>query len=142
MMEARLSLITLGVSSVPASRAFYQRLGWRPSGESQEEVTFFQLGPMVLSLFARHTLAEDVGVADSKPGFAGISLAQNYRSIEEVDRAYDAAIDAGGTPLQQPRTVFWGGYSGYFGDPDGFCWELAYNPFFTLDASGCLVLPE
>jgi uncharacterized glyoxalase superfamily protein PhnB len=142
MIKPRLSLITLGVASLPVSRAFYEGLGWHASRASQEGVAFFQLGAMVLSLYSRSLLAEDAAVANSPPGFAGMSLAQNYASPEEVDQAYQAAIDAGATPLKQPCPVFWGGYSGYFGDPDGFCWELAHNPFFPLDASGAVLLPE
>jgi catechol 2,3-dioxygenase-like lactoylglutathione lyase family enzyme len=141
MMEPRLTLVTLGVASVPASRAFYERLGWRASGASQEGVSFFQLGPMVLALFGRADLAHDAQVPDTPPGFAGVSLAQNLPSIEAVDAAYAAALAAGGKPLKAPCTAFWGGYSGYFADPDGFCWELAFNPFFPLDGSGQIVLP-
>ena len=141
MIEPRISLITLGVTSVAVSRAFYERLGWRASGASQEGVTFFQLGPLVLALFGRSDLAKDAQVADTPAGFAGISLAQNFATEAGVDDAFAAAVAAGGKPLKQPGPVFWGGYVGYFADPDGFAWELAHNPFFTLDAHGALVLP-
>ena len=141
MMAAKLNLVTLGVRSVADSRAFYEKLGWRASGASQDGVAFFQLGPVVLALFGRSDLAKDAEVADTPPGFAGISLAQNYESREEVDTAFAAAVAAGGKPLRQPGPVFWGGYTAYFADPDDFCWEIAHNPFFALDASGAVVLP-
>lgn len=140
-MDPRITLITLGVRSVAESRAFYERLGWRASGASQEGVTFFQLGPNVLALFGRAELAEDAGVPNAEAGFAGISLALNFGTPAEVDSAFAEAVAAGGKPLKQPGPVFWGGHTAYFADPDGFLWELAHNPFFTLDENGQLVLP-
>lgn len=142
MIPPRLSLITLGVASVAASRAFYEALGWRASGASQDGVAFFQLGPMVLSLFARTELATDAGVVDTPAGFSGISLAQNLASPAEVDAAFAAAIAAGAKPLKPPQPAFWGGYTAYFADPDGYAWELAHNPFFALDGAGVVTLPE
>ena len=142
MIAPKLTLVTLGVRSVAESRAFYEKLGWRASGASQEGVAFFQLGAVVLSVFARADLATDAGVADTPPGFAGISLAQNYASVADVDAAFAAAVEAGATPLRQPSPAFWGGYTGYFADPDGFAWEVAHNPFWPLDETGAVVLPE
>lgn len=139
-MDPRITLITLGVASVPASRAFYERLGWRASGASEEGVAFFQLGPLVLALFGREALAEDAGVTVTAPGYSPVSLAQNLSSREEVDAAYATALAAGATPVKAPCPAFWGGYSGYFADPDGFLWELAHNPFFAFDAARQLVL--
>ena len=140
-MDPRVTLITLGVRSVAESRAFYERLGWRASSASQDGVTFFQLGPNVLALFGRAALAEDAQVADTAPGFAGVSLALNFGTPAAVDAAFAEAIAAGGKPLKPPGPVFWGGHTAYFADPDGFLWELAHNPFFTLDENGQLVLP-
>jgi catechol 2,3-dioxygenase-like lactoylglutathione lyase family enzyme len=140
-MEPRINLVTLGVASVAVSRAFYERLGWRASGASQEGVAFFQLGPLVLALFGRDALAEDAGVPAVPPGTAALSLAQNLSSRAEVDAAYAAALAAGATPVKAPCPAFWGGYTGYFADPDGFLWELAHNPFFFFDAAQNLVLP-
>ncbi len=141
-MDQRMTLVTLGVRSVPEARAFYERLGWRASSASQgDDVAFFQLNGMALSLFGRRALAEDAGVADSAPGFSGISLAQNLRSREAVDAAFAQAIAAGASALKPPETAFWGGNSGYVADPDGHVWELAHNPFFPLDESGNLMLP-
>lgn len=141
-MDPRITLITLGVSSVADSRAFYERLGWRASAASQDGVAFFQLGPNVLALFGRADLAADAQVPDTHPGFAGISLALNFATPAEVDDAFAEAVAAGGRPLKAPGPVFWGGHTAYFADPDGFAWELAHNPFFTLDASGQLMLPS
>lgn len=141
-MDPRITLFTLGVRSVAESRAFYERLGWRASGASQEGVAFFQLGPNVLALFGRADLAADAQVPDTEPGFAGVSLAINFRTPAEVDAAFAEAIAAGASPLKPPGPVFWGGHTAYFADPDGFAWELAHNPFFALDAAGQLVLPE
>ena len=142
MIPPRLSLVTLGVASVARSRAFYEALGWRASSASQDGVAFFQLGAMVLGLFGRAELAQDAGVADTSVGFAGITLAQNLASPEEVDSAYAAAVAAGATPLKPPQPAFWGGYTAYFANSDGFAWELAHNPFFTLDETGIVTLPE
>lgn len=142
MIPPRLSLVTLGVASVARSRAFYEALGWRASSASQDGVAFFQLGAMVLGLFGRAELAQDAGVTDTPAGFAGFSLAQNLASREDVDSAYAAAIAAGATSLKSPQPAFWGGYTAYFADPDGFAWELAHNPFFALDASGIVTLPK
>ena len=142
-MEQRLSLVTLGAESVARARAFYERLGWRasPAGGGGD-VAFFQLNGMALSLFGRRALAADAAIADSQPGFSGVTLAQNLDSPQAVDAAFAEALAAGATTLKRPETAFWGGYSGYFSDPDGHIWELAHNPFFPLDANGNLLLPE
>lgn len=142
MIAPRVHIVTLGVASVSRSRAFYEALGWRASGASQEGVAFFQLGPLVLALFGRAELAADAGMSDTPAGFAGMSLAQNFGSVAEVDQAYAAALAAGAAPLKPPGPVFWGGHTAYFADPDGFPWELAHNPFFPFDATGALNLPE
>lgn len=140
-MDQRMSIVTLGVASVERSRAFYERLGWTASGASQDEIAFFQLNGMVLALHPRHKLAEDARVEAAGGGFAGVTLAQNYASPAEVDVAFTAAVAAGAAALKPPETVYWGGYSGTVGDPDGYCWELAHNPFFALDAAKNLILP-
>jgi len=141
-MEPRISLITLGVADVSRSRAFYESLGWTASRASQPEVAFFQGNGLALALFSRQALAEDAGVNDSEPGFSGIALAQNGRSKSEVDETYAHALAAGAKPVKAPADTTWGGYSGYFADPDGHLWELAWNPFFPLDERGNLSLPD
>ena len=142
-MEPRITLITLGVRDLPRSRQFYrQGLGWTESSAGNEQVAFFQLsGGLALGLFGRAALAEDAHLADAGPGFGGITIAQNQRSKAEVDAVIAAAVQAGGTLLKAAEDVFWGGYSGYFADPDGHPWEIAWNPFFPMDAAGGLVLP-
>ncbi len=141
-MEPRISFVTLGVKDVGKSRNFYEALGLRASAASQAgEVAFFDLGGIVLSLFGRDALASDASVPTSKPGFSGVSLAHNVNSEAEVDRVLDEAIAAGGKLLKPGQKAFWGGYSGYFTDPDGHLWEVAYNPFMPLDAEGRVTLP-
>lgn len=140
-MDPRISLITLGVSDLARSRAFYEALGWTASSASQPEVVFFQLNGLALALFGRQDLAKDAGVADTPTGFAGLALAYNGRSKAEVDQVFAEAVAAGARPVKAPHDVFWGGYSGYFADPDGHLWEVAWNPLFPLDETGQLRLP-
>lgn len=142
-MEQRLSLVTLGVASVRASRAFYERMGWTASSAfGGDDVAFFQLGGIVLSVYGRGPLAEDAGLSPEGSGFGGIALAQNVRSKGEVDEILARAEKAGGRILAKAEDKFWGGYSGYFADPDGHPWEVAWNPGFTLTEDGRLVVPQ
>jgi catechol 2,3-dioxygenase-like lactoylglutathione lyase family enzyme len=139
-MEPRLSLITLGVADIARARRFYEALGFTAGRASQESVTFFPAGGVVLALFGRSALAEDAAVADSTPGFSGIALAHNARSEADVDKALAEAVGAGAKLIKPAGKTFWGGYAGYFADPDGHLWEVAHNPYFTLDAEGRVVL--
>ena len=140
-MEQRLSLVTLGVADLARSRTFYERLGWR--GHELEETVFFQAGGIAVVLWARGKLAADAGVADrSTDGFGGMTLAHNVRSRAEVEQVLLAAADAGAEITQPARETFYGGYAGFFTDPDGHVWEIAHNPGFTLDSEGRLVLPD
>jgi catechol 2,3-dioxygenase-like lactoylglutathione lyase family enzyme len=141
-MEPRISLVTLGVSDVGRSRRFYEALGWKASGASVEGTIFFQLGGMALSLFGRDALAEDAGLPSHGSGFGGITLAQNVHSEEAVDQLLAEAERAGARILKPAQRAFWGGYTGYFADPDGHPWEIAWNPGFTLETDGRLRLPE
>ncbi|MEF2070732.1 VOC family protein [Consotaella aegiceratis] len=141
MKDARVCLVTLGIADIARSAAFYAALGWQRTGAGNESVAFLQGEGLVLGLFGRDDLAEDAHVAfpaDSPP--APITLAINMPSEAEVDRLYAAALAAGATATKPPEKVFWGGYSGYFSDPDGHLWELAHNPFFALDENGHLDL--
>lgn len=140
-MRPRLNLVTLGVADVGRSRRFYETLGFKASSASVESTTFFEAGGVVLALFGRAALAEDAHVADSKPGFSGVSLAQCCPDEAEVDAVLAEAVAAGATLLKPGQKVFWGGYSGYFADPDGHVWEVAHNPFFPLDDNGVVQLP-
>ncbi len=141
-MDPRISLITLGVADMKAARAFYEKLGWRASEQSNDDVTFFQAGGMILGLYGRAALAEDAKVEDGKPGFSGVALAYNGRDKAEVDRVLDEAVAAGGTLVKAAEDVFWGGYSGYFTDPDGHLWEVAFNPFFPIADDGSISLGD
>ena len=141
-IDPRISLITLGVDDVERATAFYERLGWKKSAASQDGITFIQLKGTVLGLFGREKLAEDAGVENTRPGFSGVTLAHNVASERGVDAVYKFALSCGATPVKQPEKVFWGGYSGYFADPDGHLWEVAYNPFFPLDKEGHVVLGD
>jgi len=140
-MEQRISLVTLGVGDVARSRAFYERLGW--SGQQVEETVFFQAGTMGVVLWGRERLASDAGVSLNSPvPFGGIALAHNVRSAQEVDATLAAARDAGGTITRPASDTFYGGYAGYFADPDGHLWEVAHNPGFSLGPDGSLILPD
>jgi catechol 2,3-dioxygenase-like lactoylglutathione lyase family enzyme len=138
-----LTVVTLGVSDVARSRRFYcEGLGFAASSGSDENIVFIDAGGVVLALYPRDLLAEDAHVSPKGAGFGGIALARNVGSKGEVDAALDVARRAGATILKTAQEVFWGGYSGYFADPDGHPWEVAYNPHWKLDAEGCVVLPR
>lgn len=140
-MEPRVSLITLGVADLSRSRAFYEALGWQ--GTEVEETYFVQAGGSAVVLWSRAKLAADAGITDdSKSGFGGIALAYNARSRDEVDAILDDARSAGATTTKPAAETFYGGYAGYFADPDGHLWEIAHNPGFTLTDDGSLVLPD
>jgi catechol 2,3-dioxygenase-like lactoylglutathione lyase family enzyme len=140
-MEQRLSLVTLGVRDLAASRTFYQRLGWKESPASNAEVAFFQCGGLVFALWGREALADDAGVPAADRGFANISLAYNVRRKEEVDATLKDAEMAGARLLKQSTETSWGGRTGYFADPDGFAWEVAWNPGFEMLPDGSVRLP-
>jgi predicted lactoylglutathione lyase len=142
MMQPRLTLVTLGVSDLARARAFYEAWGWKASSASQPEVVFFQANGLALALWGRADLAEDAGIEDKPTGFSAVSLAYNARSKEEADEVYALAIAAGAKAVKPLHDVFWGGYSGYFADPDGHLWEIAWNPAFPLDEQGHMFLPD
>ena len=141
--QAILSLVTLGVSDLNRSIAFYEALGFARKAESAEGVGFFQAGACAISVFPSQELAKDanIGFKDLSPAFRGVSLAWNCNSKTEVDAAIDRAYRAGATVQKSAEDVFWGGYSGYFFDPDGHLWEVAFNPHFPLTDDGRLTLP-
>ncbi len=140
-MNQHLHLVTLGVKDFEASKKFYtETLGWKPSSSGNEGVVFIQAGGVVLSIYPREKLAEDALVPSEGHGFAGFTLAYNTRSEAEVDEIIRNLKAKGVKILKEPQKVFWGGYSSYFADPDGYCWEVAYNPFFPFDENGNLKL--
>ena len=134
-MEQRVSLVTLGVTDLARSRAFYEALGWTTGAQPADDVVFFQSGGMIVALWGRDQLAEDSCVADSG-GWGGVTLAHNVRSPEEVDAVIDEARAAGATIGREGAETFWGGYSGLFLDPDGHPWEVAHNPHWTITETG------
>ncbi len=140
-MDRRISLITLGVADLARSRRFYEKMGWKASGPTSEDVVFFQAGGMILALWGRDSLAADAGLSD-KGGFGGIALAQNVASPAAVDAVLAEAEEAGGRVLKPGHEAFWGGYTGHFADPDGHPWEIAWNPGFTILADGSVKLPD
>ncbi|HEX9932061.1 MAG TPA: VOC family protein [Allosphingosinicella sp.] len=134
-MEPRLSIVTLGVADLPRAIAFYRDgLGLPPANDADGEgIAFFQLDGVRLALFPREELAKDAGLADPGPQpFSGITLAHNLRSKAEVDALFAHVASIGAGIVKRPEDVFWGGYSGYFSDPDGHLWEAAWNPHFEI----------
>lgn len=146
-MEPRVSLITLGVADLGRATAFYHRLGWTPSPRFENaDVSFFQLGGMILGLYGLDELADDAGVPRETPA-AGrpsthVTLAHNVRTRQEVDAVIEEARQAGATVVKPAGETDWGGYSGYFADPDGHLWEVAWNPGFPIADDGTIRLPE
>jgi catechol 2,3-dioxygenase-like lactoylglutathione lyase family enzyme len=138
-MEQRLSLVTLGVADLDRARRFYEALGWRRHG-AHAEVVFFQAGGMVLALWSRQALAADAKVPAAGRGFRGIALAYNTRSRDEVDAVLEEAKTAGATIPKPAEEASWGGYTGYFADPDGHLWEVAWNPDWKIAADGSVRL--
>lgn len=132
-MEPRITLVTLGVSDLARSIRFYRDGLGLPQRETPESVAFFEMRGMWLSLYAREALAEDATVSPEGSGFRGFTLAHNVRSPEAVDLLLADAVAAGATLVKPGQKVFWGGYSGYFADPDGFLWEVAWNPDLPIE---------
>jgi uncharacterized protein len=142
-MSNRISLITLGVANVAMTTAFYERLGFvRSKQASQTAISFFQAGPVVLALFGRDALDDDAQAGELWTGNGGIALAQNLASETEVDAMMARAEACGARILKPAAKTFWGGYDGYFADPDGHVWEVAFNPFWVLDEDGRVRLPD
>lgn len=129
-VEQRISVITLGVADLPRARSFYEALGWTGAQQPDDEVCFFQSGGMVFGLWA----------ALGGHGAPGVELAHNVRSPEEVSEVLNEAERAGGLIIRQAAQAEWGGTSGAFSDPDGYVWEVAHNPAWTLDADGTIHL--
>ncbi len=138
-MEQRLSMVTLGVADLERAVAFYENIvGWK-AAPGPSEIAFFDLGGVVFSLYPHDDMAKDMNVAahdGADAAYQGFALAHNVAGIEEVDSIFSRLADNGATIEKAPQNVFWGGYSGYFSDPDGHLWEVAYNPYWTLHEDG------
>lgn len=140
MVEQRISLVTLGVADLARARRFYEALGWRTASKPEDDVVFFQTGGIVFGLWSRASLAED-SRAEDHGGWGGVTLAHNVGSPAEVDDVLVEVRRAEGDILRPGAETFWGGYSGLFADPDGHRWEVAHNPFWTLQPDGSMLLP-
>ncbi|MEZ5949412.1 MAG: VOC family protein [Planctomycetaceae bacterium] len=131
-MKPRISMLTLGVRDLERSIRFYETGLGLPRRESPPEVAFFPLNGSWLGLYGRESLADDAGVAPHGEGFAGIAIAHNVASEAEVDELLEQAIAAGAQLVKPAQKVFWGGYSGYFADPDGYLWGNCAQPLFWV----------
>jgi uncharacterized protein len=141
-MDRRVSVITLGVADLKRSRAFYETLGFKASSMGGGEIVFFQLGALALSLFPRESLACDAKVSAEGSGFRGITLAHTVREKDDVAVVLAEAVSAGARLVKASEEAPWGGQSGYFADPDGHLWEVAWNPFAPLGPNGEFTLPS
>ncbi|MCD8139486.1 MAG: VOC family protein [Planctomycetaceae bacterium] len=140
-MEPRISIVTLGVQVLERSRQFYKEaFGWEPAS-AQETISFYQLGGLVLALYPHNLLAADANAEPEQSGFRGITLAYNVREKTEVAQVMAIAEAAGATIVKPAADTDWGGHGGYLADPDGHLWEIAYNPFFPLNAKGEIEIP-
>lgn len=136
-MEQRISIITLGVADLAAARRFYDALGWRAASEAHAStVVPYNLNGMAIALFSLKDLAEDAGVAIERSGYSSLALAYNVDSEAEVDAVLAAAVAAGGELVKPGQKTSWGGYAGYFADPDRYLWEVAFNPHAPLGPDG------
>ena len=141
--DAILTLVTLGVSDLARSIAFYEALGFKRKARDAEGVGFFNAGAVTFGVWPAEELAKDANVATAEaPAFRGVALAWNCRSEGDVDAAIERARAAGAKVPKPAQKTFWGGYAGYFVDPDGHLWEVAHNPGFPLSEDGRLLLPD
>ena len=141
-MKQTISFVTLGVSDLARSRKFYAALGWKELSGSSADVAFFHAGTVAVSLFPREALAEGAKVAPQGNGFPGLTLPHTVDPEAAVGSPPAEAAAAGATLVRPADKAFWGGFRGYFADPDGFLWEVCWNPFFPLDSEGHVQLPE
>lgn len=139
MTPQRITMITLAVADLERSRIFYAALGWEEATGGNDKIAFYKIAGQFFALYNKDDLTKDLGLPIHARSTGTITLATNYNSPKEVDKAFKAAIAAGAIAITTPDKVFWGGYSGNFADPDGHLWEVAHNPFWTLDESGQII---
>ena len=139
-MRQSVSLVTLGVSDYDRAKTFYEALGWSVTWQA-EETSFFQANGVVVVLWSREKLADDMGIPDEGAGWSGIALAHNVGSREEVHEIVELARSNGAEVTREPAETFYGGYAGAFRDLDGHAWEIAHNPGFGLNDDGSVTLP-
>ena len=141
-MEQRISLVTLGVRDMARARTFYAAMGWKRSGPDTDEVTFFQCGGIIVGLYRFEDLAAEANAEPETAGGTTVSIAHNARTKDGVDAILAEAAAAGARIVKPAVDMPWGGYSGYFRDPDGHLWEIAWNPFFPISDNGAISLPD
>ncbi|WP_461534963.1 VOC family protein [Spongorhabdus nitratireducens] len=141
-MEPRVSIISLGVTDLKRSTDFYKALGLPPSNDPAPGIVFFRTSGTCLALYPLEKLAEDISPEQSseRGAFSGITLAHNTRTKAEVDQLLQLAEASGGKIMKPAQDVFWGGYSGYFADPDGHLWEIAWADFWKFNPDGSLII--
>ncbi len=138
-----ISLVTLGVQNLEVARDFYCAIGFIDTAQSNKDIKFMRGANIVLGLYGRAELAEDAQTADDAANiskFSGVAFALNRASEADVDALFAKAVAAGAKAQKKPKKAFWGGYSGYFADPDGHLWEVAHNPYFAMDENGVVDL--
>jgi catechol 2,3-dioxygenase-like lactoylglutathione lyase family enzyme len=141
-IPARMSIVTLGVSDLERSAAFYASLGWERCSSSSDEIVWFRTVDTHIGLFPYEELAADAKIAGPTRGsFGGVTLAINVENEEAVTDALDEAARQGATIIKPAERMEWGGFSGYFADPDGYPWEVAHNPSFPIDGNGKTTIP-
>jgi uncharacterized glyoxalase superfamily protein PhnB len=141
-MDQRISIVTLGTDDLPRAVAFWEAMGWPRRAKAFEAIAMFQCSGIAFALYPFDKLAQDCGMQDRGPGFGGFTIAHNVGSEAEVDALIERAVANGGTLQVKPHKAFWGGYTGYFCDPDGHPWEVAHNPFVPMGPNGEMVLPD
>ena len=140
-VPAKINIVTLGVADIERAAAFYSALGWERCASGGDEITWFRTSGAYLGLFSYASLAADADLpSEPRAPFGGITLAINVEAEQAVTDALDAAVVAGGTLLKAAERMDWGGFSGYFADPDGHPWEVAFNPFFPIRADGSITI--
>lgn len=137
------TIVTLGVENLSHSIEFYRRLGWEQRGDPDMGITWFKTSGTWIGLFGYSALADDAGLEPgAQGGYRGITLALNFNSPDEVDQAIEAAVSVGAKLVKPAATAPWGGYSGYFADPDGHLWEAAYAPGFPVSDDGMIDITD